>query len=334
MDERILEELENVPSSAEDDFKQLKELANFYADEKKITKVERERLNYELNLIKTWGIAKVYLFGYNLCFNENFATTCGIYGNSYVNYLLGVTSVNPVLYNLPFERFFNEHRKFLPTYNICVLKGKEGIILKAIYDKYGKNCVIKSKEDDENYFISSKPINSELIKERRIVAKLNEESYQEKVSMLTCMELIKLGFYSFIITEVSEIKYSEKESFSEVEIYEKTKELFTYRTPDIPAFTDIKAVKEILAPTEYKLIYQEQLMEILNKVCVYDMATADHLRREICKRKKESLTGLQKILFEKHGVNGQKFFDYLYQNVRYTVSKAYVIASLHNLIEF
>lgn len=126
MDERILEQLENVPSEYDDHFGRLCHLTSSYADLEGITKTERERLNYELNLIKKWGIAKVFLFGYDLCFNDGVGTTCGVESNSYVNYLLGISTVNPVLYNLPFERFFNEYRRFLPSYNVVVRRGAPG----------------------------------------------------------------------------------------------------------------------------------------------------------------------------------------------------------------
>ena len=266
--------------------------------------------------------------------NDGFGATYVVEGNSYVNYLLGVSTVNPVKYNLPFERFFNEHRKFLPTYNLCVEKGRKGFLLKSLYEKFGKSKIIKSKEDNGNYFVSNKPINPEFISETRIVAKENEEAYEENILFLTYSELTKLGYYNFSINEVEEIKYSEKESFSEEEIYEKAKKFFSYSVNVATPFTDIEEIKEILVNTEYKLIYQEQLMEILNKLCSFDMAMADHLRREIARAKKESLGELKKILLEKFGKNGQKLFDYLYKTGRYTVSKAYVIANLHNLIEY
>ena len=46
------------------------------------------------------------------------------------------------------------------------------------------------------------------------------------------MELAKLGFYSFTINEVEEIKYSHKEKFSEQEIYERAKEFFANARQD------------------------------------------------------------------------------------------------------
>ena len=334
MNEKILDQLKNVPYDGKYAFEELKALTNEFADLNKVSYAERLRLNYELNLIKKWGIAKVFLFGYELCNNEGFGTTYGVEGNSFVNYLLGISNVNPVKYNLPFERFFNEYRKFLPNYNAITTKGEKGKILKALYEKYGKNCVIKSKEDNDNYFVLVKPINPELIKESRIVARLNEESYQEIVSVLSYMELMKLGYYNFSINEVKGLECSLEERFSEKALYERAKIDYFYNRPETQAFTDIEEVKDILVNTDYKLIYQEQLIEILNKLCGFAVQKADHLRREIAKAKKESLGELKKILLEKYGENGKKLFTYLFEQGRYTVSKACVLANLHNLIEY
>ncbi|MBR2871641.1 MAG: hypothetical protein IKB98_09765 [Clostridia bacterium] len=334
MDEKVLEQLENVPSNAEDAFEDLTELCDSFAKLNGISEEEKKRLDYELDLIKKWGIAKVFLFGFHLILNDGFGVTYGVEGNSYVNYLLGVSTVNPVKYNLPFERLFNEHRKFLPTYNICVEKGRTGFLLKSLYKKFGKSKIIKSKEDNDNYFVSNRPINPEFISETRIVAKENEEAYEENISILSYRELTKLGYYNFSINEVKDIKYSFEEKFSEEEIYEKAKKDFSYLVNGATPFTDIDEVKKILVNTEYKLIYQEQLMEILYKLCDFDMAKSDFIRREIARAKKENLHQMQKILLEKYGENGQKLLDYLYKTGRYTVSKAYVIANLHNLIEY
>ena len=334
MDKRILEQLENVPSNVEDAFKDLTELCDSFIKLNGISEEERKRLNYELELIKKWGIAKVILFGFHLILNEGFGATYGVEGNSFVNYLLGISTVNPVKYNLPFERFYNENRNYLPIYNIIVEKGKKGFLLKSLYEKFGKNKIIKSKEDNDNYFVSNKPINPEFISETRIVAKENEEAYVENISFLSYSELTKLGYYNFSINEVEEIKYSGEERFSEEEIYEKAKKDFSYSVNVATPFTDIEEVKEVLVNTDYKLIYQEQLMEILRKLCGFDMAKADHYRREIAKAKKDNLEEIKKIMFEKFGENGQKLFDYLYKTGRYAVSKACVIASLCVVVEY
>ena len=329
MDERIIEQLENVPYDGEDAYLELRQLCDLKAKTVNLSEEENARLNYELDLIQKWGIAKLFLFGYHLCINDGLGVSYSIEGNSYVNYLLGISKVNPIKYNLNFERFFNEYRKILPSYNIVVKKGNIGKTLKSIYDKYGANLFTKSKEDNDNYFVLSKPINTKLIKESRIVARLNEQSYKERVSVLSYMDLSRLGYYNFSINELKGIEYSTQDRFSEDEIYQKVKSLLYYKIHDLSAPIEIAQVKEILANTEYKLVYQEQIVEILNKLCGFDISKADFMFREIVKARKDSIVEVQKILLEKYGDKGQRLIDYLCEIAKYTTSKAYVIATLH-----
>ena len=331
MDERIIEQLENVPYDGEDAYLELRQLCDLKAKTVNLSEEENARLNYELDLIKKWGIAKLFLFGYNLCINDGLGVSYSIEGNSYVNYLLGISKVNPTKYNLNFERFFNEYRKILPSYHIVVEKGNVGKTLKSIYDKYGANLFTKSKEDNDIYFVLSKPINTQLIKESRIVARLNEESYKERVSVLSYMDLSRLGYYNFSINELKGIEYSTQDRFSEDEIYQKAKSLLYYKIHDMSAPIEIAQVKEILANTEYKLVYQEQIVEILNKLCGFDISKSDFMFREIVKARKDSIVEVQKILLEKYGDKGQRLIDYLCKIAKYTTSKAYVIATLYTV---
>ena len=329
-----MKQLKNVLYNGEDANRELTELCDCYAKLKEIPEEERKRLNYELDLIKKWGIAKVFLFGYDLSLSEGFGTTLVIEGNSYVNYLLGISNINPVKYNLPFERLFNEYRICLLSYCFYVEKSRKGKMLKRLYEKYGKSTIVRASDNKCMYFISNNPFESKFIKESIIVANQNEEAYEETISCLTCEELNKLNYYNFSILEAEDISSSGEDEFTEDIIYEKAKELFSYKIPDTPSFTEISDVNEILKDTEFKLIYQEQLMEIFNKICGFDMAKADYLRREIAKAKRGTTQEVKEILSNKYGEKGQTLFDYLIKVGRYTVSKAYVLANLHVLIEY
>ncbi len=335
MDEKVLEQLENVPSNAEDAFKGLTELCNFYAKLNNISEEEQKRLNYELDLIKKWGIAKIFLFAYELHKSENVPSSILIEGNSYINYLLKISAINPVVYDLPFERFFNEYRRVLPEYSLYVEKGRKGLILKNIYEKFGKSSVLRSKDNVSTYFISSRPINEDLIKERVIVAKENEDAYEENVSILTRRELYDLGYYYFSVLEFNHAEYSSKEKFSEEEIYQKTKNMFpSEHLLKVSAFMEIENVKDILVNTKYKLVYQEQVIEILNKICGVDLSKSDYFRRELVKAKRPTTEEIKTILINKYGNAGENLYEYLIKYARYTVLKAHVIANLHNLIEY
>ena len=325
--------LKNVPYYGVDANKELEKCLGFLADVHQISTKERERLNYELEKVKEWGIAKVFLFAKELCLFSS-ATTIVSENNSYINYLLEVVEVNACAYDLPFERLYNEYRPYLPTFNLYVTKGRKGEILKKLYEKYGKSTIVRAEDNKDEYYVSSKSFEAKFIKESVIIAKEGEEDYEEIISCLTCRELDMLGYYNFSIIEVEDISYSLEEKFTEDIIYEKAKELFSYKIPDTPSFTEIEEIKEILKDTENKLIYQEQVMEILNKICEFDMSKADHLRREIAKARRCSLNEVEKTLTSKYGDKGQELFDYIFKVGRYSVSKGYVLANLHVLIEY
>ena len=339
MNERILEQLKNVPSSNEDAYNELVGiLESTYCELDKLLKMtdvfsyeEIERIKYELATIKQLGIAKVFVFGIYL-YRLGAITTFGLSNYSYINYLLGVSTINSVLYNLPFERFFTEHRKYLPVFDIYVEKGKKGKLLKSLYERYGKALFIKGSDSDNVYFTSATPYSSSIIKESIIVAKENQEAYEENISILTNKELSKLDFYSFSITEVESIEYIDAE-ITEQAIFEKEKDLFACYRNDIEEFTLIEEVKPYLSYTENKLIYQEQFMEICNKVFGISFSMADYYRREFAKKKKENLKSLKEIIMQKFPKNGEKLFDYFYNVVPYSVSKAYLIACLQYKIE-
>ena len=353
MDKRILEQLENIPYNGKDAFNELVSiLENNYGKVEKTEDMtglfsykEKERITYELEKIKEWGIAKVFLFALSLspCLEIDKVKKClvnrpkvklGVENYSYINELLYLTDINPVKYNLPFERFFNEHRKFLPTFNVYVEKGGKGKILKSLYEEYGKSLFIKPKDSDDIYYTSGKPFDSKLIKETVIVAKENEEAYEENISILTSRELSKLGFYSFSITEVKSIKYLSDANITEQSILEKKKELFDdcYHN-SVEEFDLIEEIKAYLSYTENKLIYQEQFMEICNKVLGVSCSMADYYRREFAKKKKENLKSLKETIMQKFPENGEKLFDYFYNVVPYSISKAYLIACLQYKIE-
>lgn len=56
--------------------------------------------------------------------------------SSFVSYLLGITKVNPLTYNLLFERFLNMERETLPDIDLDVEHDKRDILINKIREKY------------------------------------------------------------------------------------------------------------------------------------------------------------------------------------------------------
>lgn len=108
-------------------------------------KTVTERLEYELEIICGKGYAPYFLIGMDMV---NWANAQGIITNtrgsaagSLVSYVLGITTVNPLTYNLPFERFLNPYRPFPPDIDFDVSDDRREEILQYIVGKYGKDRV-------------------------------------------------------------------------------------------------------------------------------------------------------------------------------------------------
>ena len=111
-----------------------------------ITPSVQKRLDYELNVIKKMGFAGYFLITQDFV---NYAKDNkipvgpgrGSAVGSIVSYASGITDLDPLKYNLLFERFLNPDRVSMPDIDIdfCV-NGREKVI-DYIKDKYGNDSV-------------------------------------------------------------------------------------------------------------------------------------------------------------------------------------------------
>lgn len=108
-------------------------------------KEEKERLDHELKIICDKGYSSYFLIVKDLA---NWANGKGIVTNtrgsaagSLVSYVLGITTVNPLTYYLPFERFLNPFRPSPPDIDFDVADDRRDEIIGYITDTYGKEKV-------------------------------------------------------------------------------------------------------------------------------------------------------------------------------------------------
>lgn len=111
-----------------------------------ITEVLRERLDYELKVIKDMGFD-----GYFLIVQDFIAAAReigvavgpgrGSAAGSAVAYCLRITNVDPLKYNLLFERFLNPERISMPDIDIDFDDVGRQKVIDWVVDKYGKNQV-------------------------------------------------------------------------------------------------------------------------------------------------------------------------------------------------
>lgn len=106
---------------------------------------ELERLEYELGIISQKGYSSYFLIVEEMV---RWATKRGIITNtrgsaagSLVSYVLGITTVNPLTYYLPFERFLNPYRPTPPDIDFDVPDDRREQVIDHIVKKYGKDKV-------------------------------------------------------------------------------------------------------------------------------------------------------------------------------------------------
>jgi DNA polymerase-3 subunit alpha len=111
----------------------------------KLTPEIKERLDYELNVINPKGYAAYFLIMYDfICWTEKHNTptnTRGSAGGCLVAFVLGITSVDPLIYQLPFERFLNKDRPSPPDIDLDVADDKRQSMLYHIIEQYGQDAV-------------------------------------------------------------------------------------------------------------------------------------------------------------------------------------------------
>jgi DNA polymerase-3 subunit alpha len=136
----------DIPSgkSAEEE---LRFLAEQGLVEKKIQESPevRERIEYELNVINSKGYPSYFLVVADLLrfAKENgiLTNTRGSAAGSLVSYLVGITTVNPLEYLLPFERFLNPDRPSLPDIDMDFADTRRDEVIAYAKRKYGEDRV-------------------------------------------------------------------------------------------------------------------------------------------------------------------------------------------------
>ncbi|NLM42774.1 MAG: DNA polymerase III subunit alpha [Clostridiales bacterium] len=111
-----------------------------------ITRELGERLDYELSVIEKMGYADYFLIVWDYV---RFAKDKGIMvgpgrgsgAGSLVAYAIGITDIDPIKYNLIFERFLNPERISMPDFDIDFCYERRQEVIDYVVEKYGKDRV-------------------------------------------------------------------------------------------------------------------------------------------------------------------------------------------------
>lgn len=110
-----------------------------------VNEIQKERLDYELKVIEDKGYSPYFLLEAGIV---NFADEEGIYTNtrgsaagSLVSYCMGITTVDPLYFRLPFERFLNPFRPSPPDIDLDVADIHRDDLIKYLAKTYGQEKV-------------------------------------------------------------------------------------------------------------------------------------------------------------------------------------------------
>lgn len=104
------------------------------------------RLQYELGILKTLGFSQYFLLVSDLvkwCKREDIfvGPGRGSVGGSLVAYLTGITDVDPIRFNLLFERFINPDRLDLPDADLDFMSTRRDEVIEYLNNRWGRENV-------------------------------------------------------------------------------------------------------------------------------------------------------------------------------------------------
>ncbi|MBI3952409.1 MAG: DNA polymerase III subunit alpha [Candidatus Doudnabacteria bacterium] len=123
----------------------LNRAAAYYGKDGQIPEAVMSRINYELDIIVKTGFDTYFLMVADVVDGAHsvgaITNTRGSAAGSIVGRILGITNVDPIYYELPFERFLTEHRPTPPDIDLDIADNRRDEVIGYITNKYGKDKV-------------------------------------------------------------------------------------------------------------------------------------------------------------------------------------------------
>jgi DNA polymerase-3 subunit alpha len=113
---------------------------------KDVPRAYRERFNTELEVIKKMGYASYFLIVWDFISHARsrgipVGPGRGSAAGSLVSYCIGITEIDPIRYNLLFERFLNPERISMPDIDVDFCQDRRSEVISYVSEKYGKDRV-------------------------------------------------------------------------------------------------------------------------------------------------------------------------------------------------
>ena len=113
-----------------------------------VTEGLKERLNYELSTIRNMGYVDYFLIVWDFIkyardHDIMVGPGRGSAAGSLVAYTLGITQLDPIRYDLLFERFLNPERVSMPDIDVDFCFERRQEVIDYVRRKYGDDCVVQ-----------------------------------------------------------------------------------------------------------------------------------------------------------------------------------------------
>ncbi len=288
-----------------------------------ITDGLRSRLEHELDAIKTADLTSGFLLVYDFFTflkKNDIAVSpgCGSQPACLVSYCLGITDIDPFKNNLLFERFINRSMTaFFPGVSIQMEIGGSKLLTDYIVEKYGEGMPAFLESLDIQYYdLKELSIIKETVK--RIIRntgnliELSKIDYEDtavydfiksektddlyflnEITSKTFVEEQKLRSFDDLVARLALDRFGPDELSCPVYIKNQNNvDNIEYECPELVP---------ILDSTYGCIIYQEQIMQILNHMGGLSLEQSDLARRDMAKKKSASIEA-----YRKYFISGDK----------------------------
>ena len=249
---------------------------------------------------------------------------------SYLLFRLGITKVNPLLYNIPFERLVSNATSAIACFRIHIKEDRAGDVFNFLNENYGRErfAVVSTCEKLKTFVLTKKPFSEYGIKTKTKLIVGEKSNWFEQIAGMALIEIEKRSlFYFQVETHNKLVANTVGKVASEEAILQKVRECFPFiKVDEVERYQGLLEIEEILKTTQNKLICQEQFYEICAHLGINGLK-ADEWRKVICKRKQVDCEEIRNFFYDKLGKEvGKTLFNYVYRYLPYTILKAQVLS--------
>ena len=239
-----------------------------------VPQANKDRLEYEIGVVKKMGYTNYYLIVWDYV---NYAKSQGIPvgpgrgsgAGSIAAYSVGITDIDPIRYNLIFERFLNPERVSMPDFDVDFCYERRQEVIDYVNRKYGADHVAQivtfgtmaarnAIRDVGRVMGTEGVFQLESSGMKQVLVGLQPQNLEDIIALIS---LYRPGPMDSIPTYLRNRHEPDK---------------ISYKTPQLAHILDV---------TNGCIIYQEQVMQIFRELAGFSFGQADNVRRAMSKKK-------------------------------------------------